>query len=275
MASPVWKQHKRQLQTLEYLMIVSPVKAKSKKAVRKNQMHRFMQKPSSVAFEFWSDYDHLLKKWEIDYAPNMEDETWHPLFVEALQKKSHLEYLLDILVFGEIEKKALLVMEYGKEVELLEQRISEFICREAETVLEVASDMEKPCSSAEVRGTLDRTENGGVKNSIKNCLTVFRLDEVLHQSIRYNLFTEKTDIVKPLWWHKRSPVLNETDVNYLMLYLEENYGLSVESKISRAISIIADKNKYHPIQEKLKSLAWDGENRIEKGLAAFPWSGEE
>ena len=103
--------------------------------------------------------------------------------------------------------------------------------------MEAVSDMEKTCSPAEVRERLDRTENGGVKNSIKNCLTVFRLDEVLHQSIRYNLFTEKTDIVKPLWWHKRSPVLNETDVNYLMLYLEETYGLSVESKIARAISI--------------------------------------
>ena len=51
----------------------------------------------------------------------------------TVQKKSHLEYLLDILVFGEIEEKALLVMEYGKEVTLLEQRISKFTCREAET----------------------------------------------------------------------------------------------------------------------------------------------
>lgn len=84
-------------------------------------------------FRVLSDYYHLLRKWEMDYAPNMEDEIWHPLFVEALQKKSHLEYLLDILVFGEIEEKALLVMEYGKEVALLEQRISEFIYREAET----------------------------------------------------------------------------------------------------------------------------------------------
>ena len=129
--------------------------------------------------------------------------------------------------------------------------------------------MEKPCSPAEVRERLDRTENGGAKNSIKNCLTAFRLDEVLYKSIRYNLFTEKIEIVKQLWWHKRSPVLNETDVNYLMLYLEETYGLSVESKIARAISIIADKNKYHPIQEKLKSLVWDGKKRIENALSHF------
>lgn len=135
--------------------------------------------------------------------------------------------------------------------------------------MEAANDMEKPCSPAEVTERLDRTENGGVKNSIKNCLTVFRLDGVLHKSICYNLFTEKIEIVKPLWWHKRSPVLNETDVNYLMLYLEETYGLSVESKIAKAISIIADKNKYHPIQEKLKSLVWDGKKRIENALPHF------
>lgn len=54
-----------------------------------------------------------------------------------------------------------------------------------------------------------------------------------------------------------------------MLYLEETYGLSVETKIARAISIIADKNKYHPIQEKLKSLEWDGVKRIENALPQF------
>ena len=54
-----------------------------------------------------------------------------------------------------------------------------------------------------------------------------------------------------------------------MLYLEETYGLSVETKIVRAISIIADKNKYHPILEKLKSLVWDGVKRIENALPHF------
>ena len=110
-----------------------PVKAKPKKPVRKKSDVQIYAEAEQRCFRVFSDYYHLLKKWEMDYAPNMEDETWHPLFVEALQKKSHLEYLLDILAFGEIEEKALLVMEYGKEVASLEQRISEFICREAET----------------------------------------------------------------------------------------------------------------------------------------------
>ncbi len=110
-----------------------PVKTKSKKTVRQKSDAQIYAEAEQLCFRVLSDYYHFLRKWEIDYAPNMEDETWHPLFVEALQKKSHLEYLLDILVFGEIKEKALLVMEYGKEVASLEQRISEFICREAET----------------------------------------------------------------------------------------------------------------------------------------------
>ena len=106
---------------------------KPKKIICRKTDAQIYAEAEQRCFRVLSDYYHLLKKWEIDYAPSIDDETWHPLFVEALQKKSHLEYLLDILVFGEIEEKSLLVMEYGKEVASLEQRISEFICREAET----------------------------------------------------------------------------------------------------------------------------------------------
>lgn len=107
--------------------------AKPKKVIRRKTDAQIYEEAEQRCFRVLSDYYHLLNKWEIDYAPSMEDEIWHPHFVEALQKKSHLEYLLDILVFGEIEEKALLVMEYGKEVASLERRISEFTCREAET----------------------------------------------------------------------------------------------------------------------------------------------
>lgn len=109
-----------------------PAIAKPKKAIRKNSDAQIYAEAEQRCFRVLSDYYHLLEKWEIDHAPSVDEETWHPLFVEALQKKSHLEYLLDILVFGEIEEKAMLVMEYGKEVASLEQRISEFTCPDAE-----------------------------------------------------------------------------------------------------------------------------------------------
>ena len=56
---------------------------------------------------------------------------------------------------------------------------------------------------------------------IRNCLTVFQNDPVLQGAVRYNILTERIDIVKPLWWSKQTATLTDTDLNYLMLYLPE------------------------------------------------------
>ena len=134
------------------------------------------------------------------------------------------------------------------------------------------SDLQNPqptMSVEEVRGSLDLTDSGAIKNSIRNCLTVFQNDPYLQGSVRYNILTERIDIVKPLWWSKQTATLNDTDLNYLMLYLEDKYGLTSEKKIQKAISIIADCNKYHPIRDYLNSLEWDGTERIRYALPRF------
>ena len=117
-------------------------------------------------------------------------------------------------------------------------------------------------SVAEVRGNLDLTDNGAIKNTIKNCLTVFQNDPNLQGAIRFNILTGRIDIVKPLWWDKETATLNDTDFAYLMLYLEDNYSLTSEKKIQKAISLVADSNKYHPVRDYLNSLEWDGTERI-------------
>ena len=121
----------------------------------------------------------------------------------------------------------------------------------------------------EVRGSLDLTDNGAIRNSIRNCLTVFQNDPYLQGAVRYNILTERIDIVKPLWWSKPTATLNETDLNYLMLYLEDKYALTSEKKIQKAISIVADCNRYHPIRDYLNSLEWDGTERIRYALTRF------
>ena len=121
----------------------------------------------------------------------------------------------------------------------------------------------------EVRGSLDLTDSGAIKNSIRNCLTVFQNDPYLQGAVRYNILTERIDIVKPLWWSKQTATLNDTDLNYLMLYLEDKYALTSEKKIQKAISIVADCNKYHPIRDYLNSLEWDGTERIRYALTRF------
>ena len=71
------------------------------------------------------DYYQLLCRWKEDYAPQTPENGYHPRFVEALQKLSLVEYLLDELLCGDIQARASVVIEYGEEVRKLEQRMAE------------------------------------------------------------------------------------------------------------------------------------------------------
>ena len=77
-------------------------------------------------FRVLSDYYHLLRHWKEEYAPQQPDEAWNPRFSEALQNMSRLEYLMDVLLSGDIQERAALITGHGKEVRNLERRMAEF-----------------------------------------------------------------------------------------------------------------------------------------------------
>ena len=130
--------------------------------------------------------------------------------------------------------------------------------------------MAQPMSVEEVKAMLDTTEKGGVRNSIKNCLTVFQYDPLLSGAIAYNLLTDRTDIVKPIGYDRSpSSSMTDTDMKYIRLYLEENYDLTSEKKIIDAADLAAHQNSYHPVRDYLNSLTWDGTERIRYCLHHF------
>ena len=121
----------------------------------------------------------------------------------------------------------------------------------------------------QVRAALTATEKGQPVNTIENFRTVFCRDPRLAGAIRLNLLTDRVDIVGDLGWHRNTAALTDTDINYLLLYFEQNYGLTSEKKLRSALSIVANENAYHPIREVLNSLAWDGIPRIRSCLHHF------
>ena len=58
-----------------------PVKRKISEELRYRQAEQ-------KCFRVLCDYLHLLERWEKEYAPQTPEETWNPLFVEALQKNA-------------------------------------------------------------------------------------------------------------------------------------------------------------------------------------------
>ena len=94
--------------------------------IREPTAEQLYQKEEARCYRVLTDYFHLLRRWETQHAPKQPDDVWHPLFVEALQRKSHIEYLIDTLIDGTKEEKQALVAEQRKEVMKLEQRISDY-----------------------------------------------------------------------------------------------------------------------------------------------------
>lgn len=125
------------------------------------------------------------------------------------------------------------------------------------------------CTVEQVKELLEQTEKGKVSNAATNYKRVLQLDPLLRGAIRKNLLTERVDIVKPLGWYRDGPTLTDVDIKYLLLYLEENYGLGNEKKIQDTIMVIANENRYHPVRDFLNSLQWDGTERIRFCLHRF------
>ena len=76
------------------------------------------------AWRVLADYYHLLRKWEADYSPRTPDEDPHPRFLEAIQKKDYMAYLLDIFLDSSTEEQDQWIAEHTAEISAIEGRVN-------------------------------------------------------------------------------------------------------------------------------------------------------
>ena len=88
-------------------------------------------------------------------------------------------------------------------------------------------------------------------------------------TIRFNVLTERDCIVGNVGWERTGSAITERDMSYLKLYFERHYHLNHEKALRDAIRIVANENRFHPIQEYLQALRWDGQLRIPHALHRF------
>ena len=75
------------------------------------------------AWRVLADYYHLLRKWENDYSPRTPDEDPHPRFLEAVQKKDYMGYLLDTFLDSSTEEQDQWIAEHTAEISAIEGRV--------------------------------------------------------------------------------------------------------------------------------------------------------
>ena len=93
----------------------SYVRQKSEAQVRKEKREH--------GWRVLTDYSHLLRKWEADYSPKMPDEDPHPRFLEAIQKKDYMGYLLDTFLDSSTEEQDQWIAEHTAEISAIEGRV--------------------------------------------------------------------------------------------------------------------------------------------------------
>ena len=94
----------------------SYVRQKSEAQVRKEKREH--------GWRVLTDYYHLLRKWEADYSPKTPDEDPHPRFLEAIQKKDYMAYLLDIFLDSSTEEQDQWIAEHTAEISAIERRVN-------------------------------------------------------------------------------------------------------------------------------------------------------
>ncbi len=94
-----------------------------KRICRQKMENLLFERSVDRIYSIYLQYFHLLNDWLCKFEPKSPDEDLHPLFLEAIHKKDYIEYLLNLLSGGSKEDKASIIIEKGREVIELEERI--------------------------------------------------------------------------------------------------------------------------------------------------------
>lgn len=108
-------------------------------------------------------------------------------------------------------------------------------------------------------------KDGNYLSTINNVVLIFENDPGLKGRFRFNMFENRGEIHGELPWDKSKEIRASTDsdMSFMRHYLELIYGLTAITKIDDALVIVERRWKYHPIQDYIKSVEWDGVERAE------------
>lgn len=111
-------------------------------------------------------------------------------------------------------------------------------------------------------------------NSMKNIMLYMRHHELFSEIFRYDKFAGQVVVSRcPFWQHDKENFkvrrVHDTDLTYIVEWLETRRIKSSKEKVSDAIDVIARENWINPPLEYFKSLEWDGVDRLSKWLTYY------
>lgn len=112
-----------------------------------------------------------------------------------------------------------------------------------------------------------RSESGGIKNFVSNVVLILRNDPVFRDGLSYCDFSYRVMKRRALLPHMRPGEWNDDDTAHLMNWLGacHQFNPSVQHVVD-ALVVVSQGNRFHPVQDYLNSLVWDGLARLDTWL---------
>ena len=171
------------------------------------------------------------------------------------------------------DKKSFKAMEdFASRDSLTKKRIAEEKFAEAkfEFAEEAAQEIDEEVDTSWTT-MLDANAKGEYDNSANNLNVIIQHDQFLKDVFKLNTFDNKRYVTRSLPWRKVDTMEPLRDVDYsgVRNYIECVYGIVSSQKVDDALALEFEKKKFHPIVEYLKSLKWDGQQRIDTLLIDY------
>lgn len=118
---------------------------------------------------------------------------------------------------------------------------------------------------------LEANKTGEYTSSANNINLILQNDQFLKQAFKFNTFDNKRYIAKTMPWRviTQSEQFRDVDYSGVRNYIECIYGITASGKIDDALALEFERCSFHPIQEYIKSIQWDGLNRIDTLLIDY------
>ena len=118
---------------------------------------------------------------------------------------------------------------------------------------------------------LDIDKKGNYYPTIDNLVLMLENDPVFSGVLHYDAFEQRAVFSRSVPWRKvtrGTRYLTDQDTHNIEHHLEKNYDIST-AKLEKALSVIFERHKVHPVREYLTGLKWDGVERVDSLLIDF------
>lgn len=119
---------------------------------------------------------------------------------------------------------------------------------------------------------LEVDKKGNIQSTINNIVLILNNDPDLKGVFALNEFEKREVALRNLPWRKikkNKHYLTDTDDASLRHYLEVKYEFNASAKIEDGLAITVQANGFHPVKDYLKSLVWDGTERVDSLLIDY------